>query len=60
MTTAEHRKSIQSFPQAMMDFFGKKPEHTTVEFMAELKALTDGDKAELRVLLKEVGYGLLG
>lgn len=53
-----HRASIKSYPQAVMDYFGKKPDETTQEFMGELKALSDSDKADFRFMLKEIGYGL--
>jgi uncharacterized protein YcgL (UPF0745 family) len=51
------RKGITSFPLAMMDYFGKNGKETS-DFMQELKALTDADKAEFRAMLKEQGYGL--
>ena len=47
-------KDITSFPQAMMDYFGKRGE--TADFLKELKALTDKDKADFRDMLKEAGY----
>jgi len=46
-----------SFPLAMLDFFGKNGKET-MEFMNELKALTDTDKAEFRAMLVEKGYKL--
>ena len=49
-----------SLPAALMHYFGKKPEQTTAEFMAELKALSDQDKAEFRELLRGIGYPVVG
>lgn len=48
------KKDFKSFPAAMMDYFGKRG--TNLDFMNELKQLTDADKAELREMLKEAGY----
>jgi uncharacterized protein YcgL (UPF0745 family) len=56
MTTQEHRKAISSYPQAMMDYFGKRGE--TADFLKELKSLSDADKAEFREMLKAEGYNL--
>ena len=51
--------AITSFPIAMLDYFGKHPDRpTTAEFMNEMKALSDQDKAEFRAMLKEIGYQL--
>lgn len=48
-----------SFPMAMRDYFGNRPGHDKAsEFMAELKALTDEDKADFRTMLVGVGYVL--
>ena len=49
--------SLSSFPLAMKDYFGLNSRGIS-EFMAELRALTDGDKTEFRSMLKEVGYKL--
>lgn len=49
---------LMSWPIAMKDFFGYQPGKGTAEFMAELKALTDADKAEFRAMLIEKGYKL--
>jgi len=55
----DERKAITSFPLAMRNFFGDRPDHTgSMEFMKEMKELTDSDKAEFREMLKEQGYGL--
>jgi hypothetical protein len=51
----QDRKSITSFPVAMLDYFGKNGKETS-GFMQEMKALTDADKAEFRSMLKEIGY----
>jgi len=45
-----------SLPAAIMEYFGKKPNQTTQEFLVELKALTDQDKTQLREMLREIGY----
>lgn len=44
-----------SFAQRCKTFFGKKSEQTLTEFAAELRALTDEDKAELVKLFNEAG-----
>ncbi len=38
----------------IMRFFGKKPGQTTLEFKAELDALTPDDKVELGTLIREL------
>lgn len=46
-----------SFAAAMIDFFGKRPDKpSAADFMAELRALTDEDKAEFRKGLESKGY----
>jgi hypothetical protein len=57
MDTLEHRKSIKSYAQAMLDYFGKNGKDTQA-FMTELRALHDIDKAEFRMMLSEIGYTL--
>jgi len=52
--------TASSLPAAIMHYFGKKPNQTTAEFLAELKALTDQDRADLREMLKAEGYPLAG
>ena len=49
-----------SFVQAVMHFFGKKPNQTTQEFAAELRAATSdpADKAYFHSALSEYGYKL--
>ena len=48
-----------SFTTAMLDFFGKLPGQSTMDFATELKALTDADKAEFRAGLVAYGYKLI-
>lgn len=45
-----------SFVSAMMDYFGKLPGQTTMDFANELKALNTDDREEFKRLLKDVGY----
>jgi hypothetical protein len=52
------KESCKSLPTACIHFFGKLPGQTTVEFAAELKKLTDADKAEFRAALIKLGYPL--
>jgi hypothetical protein len=46
-----------SLVSAIKDFFGDHPDGET-RLIAEFKALTDGDKADLRELLTAEGYTL--
>jgi hypothetical protein len=41
------------FTAACREFFGQRPAQTLKEFMAEVKELTDDDRAELRPLLEK-------
>ena len=41
---------------ALMDFFGKKPGQTLQDFSAEMKTLTDADRAYFKAELEKVGY----
>ena len=44
------------FVSACMKFFGRKPDQSLNDFLAETKKLTTEDKAELKPLLeKEIG-----
>jgi hypothetical protein len=52
-------KNTTSFPAAMMHYFGKKEGQETSGFLAELKALSDTEKAEFRQMLRDVGYAQL-
>ena len=47
-----------SFVGACMDFFGKKPGQTLTEFGAEIKALTEKDRAEIKAGLIQNGYNI--
>jgi hypothetical protein len=47
-----------TFMSAMMDYFGKKPGQSAMEFMQEVKALNDGDRKYFFDLLRAVGYPL--
>lgn len=59
MEKAMDTSKTYSYPLAMLDFFGKRPGNdSTADFMAELKALTDTDKAEFREMLTAKGYKL--
>jgi hypothetical protein len=48
-----------SFAAAMLDYFGKKQGESSLEFMAEMKALTPEDKAWFRANLPSVGYEIV-
>ena len=43
---------------ALMKFFGKFPGETLTEFSNEYKALTEKDKDELTVMLREQGFDI--
>lgn len=47
-----------SFAAACLDYFGKKQGQSSVEFMNELRALTDKDKVELKAMFPSVGYNI--
>jgi hypothetical protein len=49
----------KSFTAAMKDYFGFKPEQKLGEFVAEIKALNDAEKAFFAEGLRSVGYTLL-
>lgn len=51
----EENLKQMTFVQACRSFFGMLPNETLQEFVAELKALTPEDKAELIVLFRNVG-----
>jgi hypothetical protein len=44
-----------TFTAACMAYFGKKPNQTNMEFMAEIKALDDADRAYFKALFPTVG-----
>ena len=45
-----------SFVAAMKDYFGLRDGQTPMDFLKEIKALTDDDKAWFRANLPSVGY----
>lgn len=45
-----------SFAVAMKHFFGFREGERTAEFMLELKALTDKDRADFKDMLEGAGY----
>lgn len=48
-----------SFTTAMLDYFGKLPGQSTMDFAQELKGLSDADRAEFRAGLIGLGYKLV-
>lgn len=48
-----------TFVQAMKDFFGLRESTTNLEFMREMRDLTDSDKDWFRTNLPKVGYELI-
>ena len=49
-------KASWSFTGAMLDFFGKLPGMTAMDFQKELKALDTADRTYFRDQLATVGY----
>lgn len=47
-----------SFASALRDYFGPRKGETLKDFMAELKALNDKDRAYFTDLLRKEGYEL--
>ena len=47
------------FASACLKYFGKKGNQTNTEFMIEIKALSDKDKADLTEMFKTVGYKIV-
>ena len=47
-----------SFVAAMKDYFGLLAGQTSMDFLKEMKALTDGDKQWFREQLPSVGYDI--
>lgn len=47
---------VLSFTVAMLTYFGKRPNTTNMDFMAELKALTPEDRQFFIDALPSVGY----
>lgn len=48
-----------TFMQACKDFFGVKPGQTPMDFLKEIKALTESDKQEISECLKANGYEIV-
>ena len=48
-----------TFTKAIVEYFGKKPGQTTNEFMQELKALTDEDRAYFKREFAKIGYEII-
>jgi hypothetical protein len=49
---------VMSLIAAMKDYFGLKPDQTSMDFLKEIKALSDDDKEYFKALLPGVGYQL--
>lgn len=47
---------VMSFAMACKDYFGLQPAQTLMEFSAELKALTEKDRADLKAEFAKIGY----
>lgn len=54
-----HNKKKLGFFAAMMDFFGKKEGQTSLEFMKEVKELTDLERAQFKGWLSDSGYEII-
>lgn len=48
-----------SFVLACIDFFGLTPGQTKLQFMSEIKKLTDEDRIDLTRLLEKSGYEIV-
>lgn len=48
-----------TFMQACRDFFGLLPGQTPLQFGAEIKKLTEEDRAEIRAGLESNGYKII-
>lgn len=48
-----------SFTTACLKYFGKKDKQTNTEFMQEIRALTDEDKAYFTALFPSVGIQIV-
>jgi hypothetical protein len=44
------------FTKQMLDFFGRLPGQSAMQFAAELKALSEQDKRDFAAMLTEAGY----
>lgn len=49
----------KSFTAAMLDYFGKKPNQSNSQFLAEIKELSPEDRAWFEANLPSVGYEIL-
>jgi hypothetical protein len=52
-------KQQVTFLQAAKDFFGLKPGQASMDFLRELRELTDSDRAEIIEGLKVQGYDII-
>lgn len=63
MGTLAHNRRRQmkemKFASACKDFFGLKQGDTLKEFAAELKSLTEKDRAEIKAELEKNGYKII-
>jgi hypothetical protein len=48
-----------TFTKAIVEFFGKKPGQSTGDFMAEIKALDDKDRAYFKAEFAKIGYEII-
>jgi hypothetical protein len=48
-----------TFTKAIVEFFGKKPNQSTTEFMQELKALDEKDREYFRREFTKIGYEII-
>lgn len=48
-----------SFATACLDYFGKKPGQSSTEFMNEIRALSEKDRADLKAMFPSVGYEIV-
>lgn len=47
------------FTTACLEFFGKKPDQSLQEFAAEMKELTEKDRADLTEMFPNVGIKII-
>lgn len=48
-----------TFTKAIVEFFGKKPGQSTTDFMAEIKALTEADRAYFKAEFAKIGVEIV-
>lgn len=48
-----------TFVAAMKDFFGYRPNTTAIDFMKEIRALDDKDRAYFKAALEASGYEIV-